>query len=170
MLGEGEGALKRMILPFKLGLGGKLGSGKQWFPWIHIEDQINLIFHCFEKTGLSGAINACSPNPVTNSDFTYTLGRVLSRPVFFNMPGVLLPKCQTSISNRKSQVRSWENGICFKTSLEIFWKSPGSESNRKTASHIRDLRCGVNVEMPAIYQNLIFKKMNGISLQRTTQA
>jgi len=89
VLGEGEGALKRMILPFKLGLGGKLGSGKQWFPWIHIEDQINLIFHCFEKTGLSGAINACSPNPVTNSDFTYTLGRVLSRPVFFNMPSAV---------------------------------------------------------------------------------
>ena len=89
VLGEGEGALKRMIPAFKMGLGGKLGSGKQWFPWIHIEDQINLIFHCFEKTDLSGAVNACSPNPITNSDFTHTLGRVLSRPIFFNMPSAI---------------------------------------------------------------------------------
>ena len=89
VLGEGEGALKRMIPPFNFGLGGKLGTGKQWFPWIHIKDQINLIFHCLEHQKLSGAINSCSPNPVTNQEFTRELGSVLSRPVFLSMPSFI---------------------------------------------------------------------------------
>ena len=89
VLGESEGALKRMIPPFNFGLGGKLGTGKQWFPWIHIKDQINLIFHCLEYQELSGAINSCSPNPVTNLEFTRELGNVLSRPVFLSMPSFI---------------------------------------------------------------------------------
>ena len=89
VLGESEGALKRMIPPFKFGLGGKLGTGKQWFPWIHINDQVDLIFHCLEHQEISGAVNSCSPNPITNLEFTRELGRVLSRPVFLSMPSFI---------------------------------------------------------------------------------
>ena len=89
VLGKGEGALARMLPPFKMGLGGRLGSGKQWMPWIHIEDQINLIFHCLNRSDLNGSVNATAPNPMTNNDFSQTLGRVLSRPVIFPMPAVI---------------------------------------------------------------------------------
>jgi len=86
VLGEGEGALARMVPPFRMGLGGRIGSGNQWMPWIHIKDEIDLIFHCMKCSDLSGSINASSPNPVTNSQFSQTLGKVLSRPVIFPMP------------------------------------------------------------------------------------
>ena len=89
VLGNGEGALSRMVPPFKAGLGGRMGDGKQWMPWIHINDQIDLIFHCIDHAGIVGGVNSCSPNPVTNLDFTRALGKTLSRPVFFNMPSVI---------------------------------------------------------------------------------
>ena len=86
VLGAGEGALARMVPPFRLGLGGRIGSGKQWMPWIHIDDEIALIFHCIKRSDISGSINGTSPNPVTNEQFSKTLGKVLSRPVIFPMP------------------------------------------------------------------------------------
>jgi len=86
VLGAGEGALARMVPPFKVGLGGRIGSGKQWMPWIHIEDEIELIFHCIKRSDLTGSVNASSPNPVTNRQFSQALGTVLSRPVIFPMP------------------------------------------------------------------------------------
>lgn len=89
VLGRGEGALARMVPPFKLGLGGKIGSGQQWMPWIYITDQVSLIFHCMEQKNILGGINACSPNPVTNSYFTRALGEALSRPTFFSMPSII---------------------------------------------------------------------------------
>jgi uncharacterized protein (TIGR01777 family) len=86
VLGAGGGALSRMLLPFRLGLGGRLGSGKQWMPWIHIADEVAIIFYCLEQSALQGVVNATAPNPVTNRQFTKALGSALHRPTIFPMP------------------------------------------------------------------------------------
>jgi len=84
---EGDGgALQRMLPPFQLGLGGPLGSGRQWMPWVHREDVVGLILHALENETLSGPVNATAPEPVRNSEFTKTLGRVLGRPAFLPAP------------------------------------------------------------------------------------
>ncbi len=83
------GALKTMLLPFKLGLGGVVGSGKQFMSWIDIEDEIRAIYHCLKTESLHGPVNLTAPNPVTNREFTKTLGKVLSRPTFLPMPAFL---------------------------------------------------------------------------------
>lgn len=84
------GALPRMLPPFKMGLGGPLGSGKQWMSWIHIEDEVGAILYAIEKEGLEGPLNLTAPNPVTNADFTRALGKALRRPAFFPVPGFVL--------------------------------------------------------------------------------
>jgi uncharacterized protein (TIGR01777 family) len=90
VLGPEGGALAKMLPPFRFGLGGKLGSGKQWMPWIHVDDWIELVMRALEDSKFSGAINATAPQPVTNADFTKALGRALSRPTPFPAPGFAL--------------------------------------------------------------------------------
>lgn len=80
------GALKKMLLPFKLGFGGKVGSGKQYMSWISIDDLVSMIIYSLENQNVSGVINAVAPNPVTNSEFTKALGKVLGRPTIFPLP------------------------------------------------------------------------------------
>ncbi len=80
------GALEKMLLPFKLCAGGIVGSGKQVWSWIAIDDVVGAIHHSLVRVDLAGPINAVSPQPVTNRDFTKTLGRVLGRPTIFPMP------------------------------------------------------------------------------------
>jgi uncharacterized protein (TIGR01777 family) len=80
------GALKKMLTPFKLGLGGKIGSGRQWMSWIALDDLSSVIQFALANERLSGSANAVTPNPVTNAEFTKTLGRVLGRPTVFPMP------------------------------------------------------------------------------------
>ena len=83
------GALKKMLIPFLLGLGGRLGSGRQFMSWVDIDDLVDaLVF--LSKGELSGPVNLVSPNPVTNSEITKTLGRVLSRPTIFPVPAFVL--------------------------------------------------------------------------------
>ena len=86
VLSSSGGALPKMLPPFKLGAGGKLGTGQQFMSWISIDDLVGAIQHALEKNSLSGPVNAVSPHPVTNLEFTKTLGRVLSRPTIFPMP------------------------------------------------------------------------------------
>ncbi|MCP5116821.1 MAG: TIGR01777 family protein, partial [bacterium] len=86
VLGLGGGALAQMLTPFRLGLGGRLGSGEQWMSWIHLDDVVGLVRHAIEQSKLEGAVNATAPNPVSNADFTRTLARVLRRPAFFPVP------------------------------------------------------------------------------------
>lgn len=74
------GAIRQMMLPFKLGLGGRVGSGRQWVSWIAMADLVRLIQHCLTDRSLRGAVNAASPNPVTNRDLAQTLAKVLHRP------------------------------------------------------------------------------------------
>lgn len=80
------GALQKMLLPFKLGAGGNVGSGKQFWAWIGLDDAAGAIHHALMTESLAGPVNAVSPNPVTNAEFTKTLGRVLSRPTIIPMP------------------------------------------------------------------------------------
>lgn len=80
------GALTQMLLPFKLGLGGKIGSGRQYWSWVSVEDVAGAIHHALRTDSLRGPANTVAPNPVTNLEFTKTLGRVLRRPTIFPMP------------------------------------------------------------------------------------
>ena len=81
-----EGALKKMLITFKLFIGGPLGNGNQWFPWIHLDDIANIYIYLLDNKKLHGAFNACSPNPVTMNEFAKTLGKVMKRPSFFKVP------------------------------------------------------------------------------------
>jgi uncharacterized protein (TIGR01777 family) len=83
------GALAKMLPPFRLGLGGRIGNGRQWMSWIALDDAIGSIYHALSTETLSGPVNAVAPNPVTNGDFTKTLGRVLWRPTVFPMPAFM---------------------------------------------------------------------------------
>lgn len=90
VLGKGGGSLAKMLPAFKLGAGGPLGSGQHWFPWIHLEDMANIYAWLLNNEQASGVFNASAPNPVTNADFTKTLGKALSRPAFLPMPEAVL--------------------------------------------------------------------------------
>ncbi|MCX6439048.1 MAG: TIGR01777 family oxidoreductase, partial [Actinobacteria bacterium] len=83
------GALGKMLPLFRLGFGGKLGSGKQWWSWITLHDQIRAIVFALENP-ISGAVNVTSPNPVTNQEFTSALARALHRPALFPAPAFAL--------------------------------------------------------------------------------
>ncbi|MCJ8168085.1 TIGR01777 family oxidoreductase [Atopomonas sediminilitoris] len=84
------GVLARLLLPFKLGLGGPIGSGQQYMPWIHLDDEVALIDTLINKTDAHGPYNACAPNPVTNQVFSRSLARVLGRPAFLRVPAFAL--------------------------------------------------------------------------------
>jgi uncharacterized protein (TIGR01777 family) len=86
ILSPAGGALKKMLLPFKFGAGGRMGSGEQYVSWIAIDDAIEAIDHAMYTESLRGPVNAVSPTPVTNAEFTRVLGRVLSRPALLPMP------------------------------------------------------------------------------------
>ena len=88
--GTEGGLLTRMLTPFEFGLGGPIGSGKQWMSWIERDDLIRLIAHALAKSELSGPINATAPIPVTNRKFSEELGRKLARPAVFRIPAALL--------------------------------------------------------------------------------
>ena len=90
VLAADGGFLSRLRLPYKLGLGGPLGDGRQWMPWVHIDDQIALIDFLMQHKEASGPYNACAPEPVRNREFAKRLGRTLHRPAFMPMPALLL--------------------------------------------------------------------------------
>ena len=91
VLSPSGGALAKMLLPFKLGLGGIIGSGRQYWSWIEIDDAVGAIHHALTSDHLSGPVNAVSPNPSTNRDFTKTLGHVLRRPTVLPDAGIRRP-------------------------------------------------------------------------------
>ncbi len=84
------GALAKMLLPFKLGLGGRFGSGLQWMPWIHLADQVGIILYSIDDEALSGPVNTSAPNPVTNREFVRSLARALHRPAILPVPAFAL--------------------------------------------------------------------------------
>ena len=86
ILDANEGALAKMLTPFRMGVGGRVGSGKQWMSWIALDDVVGAIKFVMEDNSVSGPVNFVAPNPVTNAEFTSTLGRVLSKPTIFPVP------------------------------------------------------------------------------------
>jgi uncharacterized protein len=86
VLGADGGVLRTILLPFRLGLGGPVGSGRQYWSWISLTDMLHVIVHCVGTETLSGPVNAVAPNPVTNKEFATTLGHVLNRPTLIPVP------------------------------------------------------------------------------------
>jgi uncharacterized protein (TIGR01777 family) len=86
VLGPGRGALQQMLPPFRVGLGARLGSGRQWMSWVSLDDAIAAILFALERSDLSGPVNVTAPNPVTNAEFTRALGKQLHRPAFLAVP------------------------------------------------------------------------------------
>ena len=86
VLSKDGGALATMLTPFKLGVGGVVGSGKQWMSWVSLDDVVAIVNFALENEGLRGAVNVAAPHPVTNEEFTKTLGSVLYRPTFLPLP------------------------------------------------------------------------------------
>ena len=86
VIGAGGGVLSRMLTPFRLGLGGRIGDGRQYMSWISIADEVGAILHAIKVPELAGPVNLTGPAPVTNTEFTKTLGRLLHRPTFLPTP------------------------------------------------------------------------------------
>jgi uncharacterized protein (TIGR01777 family) len=86
VLGVEGGALTKMLTPFRLGIGGPLGTGEQWMPWIHADDMVGLIDFALKTESVQGPLNGCAPNPVTNRDFSSQLGSALHRPAVVPTP------------------------------------------------------------------------------------
>ena len=113
------GMLKRVLPIFKLGLGGRLGSGSQFMSWITREDVINAILWVIENDDMSGGVNISSPNPVTNAEFTRALGRQIGRPAVFSVPRFALRVAQGDLSDvvlsslRMAPERLVESGFEF---------------------------------------------------------
>ncbi|RJX73416.1 TIGR01777 family oxidoreductase [Pseudomonas sp. LS-2] len=90
VLANEGGMMQRLLPPFKMGMGGPIGNGRQWMPWVHIEDQIAAIDFLLNQQDAQGPYNACAPSPVRNRDFAKTLAAILHRPAFMPMPAVAL--------------------------------------------------------------------------------
>jgi uncharacterized protein len=89
VLSPSGGALQKMLPPFRMGVGGNIGSGRQWMSWIHIQDLVGAVHHILKTDLLQGPVNMVAPKPVTNAEFTKTLGSVLSRPTVFPVPALI---------------------------------------------------------------------------------
>jgi len=90
VLAPGGGALARMLPAFRLGAGGKLGSGRQWMPWVHVDDVVGILLHALREERVRGPLNAVGPRPVTNAELTRALGRALHRPAVLAVPAFAL--------------------------------------------------------------------------------
>ena len=119
VLARDGGALGAMLLPFQLGLGGPLGSGQQWWSWIHRDDLVTLIIHSIDNN-IDGVWNGTAPNPVTQKEFARVLGRVLRRPAFLPAPAFALKLilggfAAELLSSKKALPRAPEaSGVAFK--------------------------------------------------------
>jgi uncharacterized protein (TIGR01777 family) len=115
------GALKKMLTPFRLGLGGKLGDGRQYMSWVTLDDAVGAIEHALEALTLSGPVNVVAPQPVTNKEFTKAMGSALSRPTFFTVPAFAarlafgeMADATLLSSQRAEPARLTESGFVFK--------------------------------------------------------
>ena len=90
MLGREGGLIQQLYQPFFFGVGGRIGSGQQWFPWIHINDVTGIFTHVLENEQLSGVYNAVAPDSATNEEFTQTLASIMNRPAFLPVPSFML--------------------------------------------------------------------------------
>jgi uncharacterized protein (TIGR01777 family) len=138
VLGPDGGAMKMMLPAFRMGLGGPLGSGRQWMSWVHVRDLARLFLHAVETPSLKGPINAVAPHPVRNNEFTGTLGRILKRPAFFRVPGLAIRMALGDMSEillsgqKVASDQTVQSGFKFlypqlKTALKLVCDTPGHE-------------------------------------------
>jgi uncharacterized protein (TIGR01777 family) len=120
VLGADGGFLPRILTPFRMGVGGRLGNGRQYFPWVHVDDAIGLLMHLGTKTDLRGPVNGVAPEPVTNGEFTAALGKALGRPTALGVPAFVLKMTFGQMadelmlaSQKVSPVRALEAGYQF---------------------------------------------------------
>ncbi|MBW4083439.1 TIGR01777 family oxidoreductase [Paenibacillus sp. S150] len=119
VLGNESGAFPKMKLPYMLGFGGKIGSGKQWLSWIELTDIVRLIDFCVQTPGIAGPVNATAPHPVTNEEFGKMISRVYHRPHWFPLPAFLLKAAVGELSEillkgqRVLPSKALENGFTF---------------------------------------------------------
>jgi uncharacterized protein (TIGR01777 family) len=90
VIGRGGGALAKMLIPFRMGLGGPIGNGKQWVSWVHLNDVVGLVLAAVSNEQLTGPVNATAPTPVRNKDLTASLAKAVDRPAFLPVPGFAL--------------------------------------------------------------------------------
>lgn len=120
VLSDQGGFLQRLLLPFKFGMGGPIGNGRQWMPWIHIQDQIAAIEFLLNQSDAQGPYNLCAPSPARNSDFAKALAAVLHRPAFMPLPGLALKILMGELSvlllggQRARPARLEEAGFSFR--------------------------------------------------------
>lgn len=121
VLSKDGGALSRMLIPFKFGLGGVVGSGAQYMSWITLQDLVRVVTQALEQENLRGSVNAVSPHPVTNKEFTRALGKVLHRPTIFPLPAfvakVVMGEMAEELllsSTRVVPEKLLQNGFVFK--------------------------------------------------------
>ena len=98
VLEKGGGALKKMLFPFRLGIGGVVGNGSQVMSWIHLDDLVHLITCALENSAYTGTYNAVAPHPISNREFTNALGAALNRPTLFPVPAILLKMAMGEMS------------------------------------------------------------------------
>jgi uncharacterized protein (TIGR01777 family) len=148
VLSKKGGILQKILPPFRLGLGGRIGTGKQWLPWIHIEDQIGLLRHAIATEGVSGALNAVAPEPVTHGEFGRAIGETLGRPTVMKAPvfalrmvlGDMVDEVMLS-SQRVMPVRTLETGYAFRHPLlrqameDILTRHPPRDAAAPAATH-----------------------------------
>lgn len=114
------GALAEMARPFEAGIGGPYGSGRQWMPWIHIEDEVRLLMHVLDHgEDITGAINASSPNPVRNVDFAHALGEMLGKPSFLPAPGFALRALLSDFAQELLDSRRVAPTVAIKSGFEF---------------------------------------------------
>ncbi len=127
------GALPQMAMPFKLFVGGKIGSGRQWLPWVHHADMTALLLFILDTPALSGPVNACGPNPVTNAEFSRELAKVLKRPNLFPAPVFMLKLVLGGVAE---VVAGGQKALPEKLTAAGFrWGSPGVGEALRTLFH-----------------------------------
>lgn len=141
VLSKGGGILRKILPPFRLGLGGKIGKGAQWMPWIHLEDEIGFIRYAMAHESVQGAFNAVAPEPATNGEFVRAIGEALGRPTVLAAPAFALRLALGTMtdevllaSQRAMPVRTLETGYAFRHPLlrpalvELLAKRRGPEA------------------------------------------
>jgi len=145
VLGASGGAVPLMALPYKLFVGGKVGSGRQWMPWIHIDDMVGILDACIRNANIAGPVNAVAPHSVTNADFGRTIARVLRRPNVIPVPAfmfkLLFGELSTLLLDGQRVVpkAALDSGYLFKhpdieSALRDILRKPASKQQEETAS------------------------------------
>jgi uncharacterized protein len=147
VLSKSGGILRKILPPFRVGLGGKIGSGAQWMPWIHLEDEIGFIRHAMAHEAARGAFNTVAPEPATNAEFVRAVGEALGRPTVLAAPAFALRLAFGTMtdevllaSQRAMPVRTLESGYVFRHPLlrpalvELLAKRRGPETAAAASS------------------------------------